>query len=120
MSEASLPAPSRKQKGKPAKKASLFTPQNLRMAAGVLQAGLSLLEGNRKTRPYAQALRVATSIGVAGAGDSSEKIIERLAAARLQMKALEAQGPLTKEQLKQLKHYQEQVNALLDLFLEAQ
>lgn len=101
----------------PKKRAAWLTTQKVQQAATVVGVGLNLLEGSRKTRSYAKAIRTVTDgLGLVAAANSKD-LTEKLRATRSQIKELEA-SPRTKETAKQVKELRTQLDTYLDLFLE--
>jgi hypothetical protein len=95
-----------------------LTPKTLRQAANVLNVGLSLLEGNSATRPYAQALRVVTSVGARVApNQGSSPFVFRIKELRQHIKTLAQVDNPTTEQTQVLRQLEAQCGKLLDLYL---
>jgi hypothetical protein len=95
-----------------------LTPKTLRQAAGVLTVGLSLLEGNSTTRPYAQALRVITAVGASVApSQGHDPFILRLKELRRHIMTLAQVDQPTTEQTQVLRQLEAQCGKLLDLYL---
>jgi len=94
-----------------------LTPKTLRQAAGVLTIGLSLLEGNSTTRPYAQALRVVTAVGSTMAPREANPFVLRLKELRRHISTLTQVDQPTTEQTQVLRQLEAQCGKLLDLYL---
>lgn len=112
-----VPVPS--ETDKPASKSRrILSARNLRKASVILDAGLTLLEGHKKTKTVGRALRLATTIGSAALPDDEAVLRGKLLETRQRMKDLEVQAPLSAQQRRQLQGLRDQVILVLDLYLE--
>lgn len=119
MGAPALPAGSKKTKTPKKSKAPWLSAQNMRTAADVLQLGLGLLERNPKARPYAAAVRVATTLGIAAIPEDNTLVLEKIRALRTELRVYESRAELTAKEAQRAITLSGQIFALLDLLLES-